>query len=56
LIKDYRLLCPVLAGPVTEVETMTSFYDLKAKKLTGEVVSMEEYKGKVVLVENTASL
>jgi len=35
---------------------MTSFYDLKAKKLTGEVVSMEEYKGKVVLVENTASL
>ena len=38
------------------VETMTSFYDLKAKKLTGEVVSMEEYKGKVVLVENTASL
>jgi len=35
---------------------MTDFYDIKAKKLTGEVVGMDEYKGKVVLVENTASL
>jgi len=35
---------------------MTNFYDLKAKKLTGEVVGMEDYKGKVILVENTASL
>ena len=35
---------------------MTSFYDIKAKKLSGEVVSMADYKGKVVLVENTATL
>jgi len=33
-----------------------SFYDIKARKLNGDVVSMSEYKGKVVLVENTASL
>ena len=35
---------------------MTGFYDIQAKKLTGELVKMEDYKGKVVLVENTASL
>ena len=35
---------------------MTNFYDMEAKKLTGEVVGMDDYKGKVVLIENTASL
>ena len=37
-------------------EIMTNFYDMEAKKLTGEVVGMDDYKGKVVLIENTASL
>lgn len=32
-----------------------SFYDLKAKKINGTEVKMEEYKGKVVLIVNTAS-
>lgn len=32
-----------------------SFYDYKATKMNGKEVSMEEYKGKVVLVVNTAS-
>jgi len=41
---------------VLEFLIMTSFYDIKAKKLNGEVVSMADYKGKVVLVENTATL
>ena len=31
------------------------FYDLSAKKMNGQDVKMEEYKGKVVLVVNTAS-
>ncbi|MBQ9279087.1 MAG: glutathione peroxidase [Lachnospiraceae bacterium] len=31
------------------------FYDYKAVKMNGQEVSMEEYKGKVVLVVNTAS-
>ena len=31
------------------------FYDYKAVKMNGEEVSMEDYKGKVVLVVNTAS-
>jgi len=35
---------------------VAAFYDIKAKKLSGEVVSLADYKGKVVLVENTASL
>ncbi|MFV0520287.1 MAG: glutathione peroxidase [Lachnospirales bacterium] len=32
-----------------------SFYDYSAKKMNGTVVEMSEYKGKVVLVVNTAS-
>ena len=35
---------------------MSGFYDIKARSLNGEVVSMDKYKGKVVLIENTASL
>ena len=31
------------------------FYDFSAKKMNGKEVKMEEYKGKVVLVVNTAS-
>jgi len=32
-----------------------SFYEFKAKSLQGKEISMEEYKGKTVLVVNTAS-
>lgn len=31
------------------------FYDFKAVKMNGQEISMEEYKGKTVLVVNTAS-
>jgi len=33
-----------------------AFYGIKARKLDGKVVEMSEYKGKVVLIQNTASL
>ncbi|WP_069999035.1 glutathione peroxidase [Cellulosilyticum sp. I15G10I2] len=32
-----------------------NFYDFKAKKMNGEEVKMDAYKGKVILVVNTAS-
>lgn len=32
-----------------------NFYDFSAKTLNGEDISMEKYKGKVILVVNTAS-
>jgi len=35
---------------------MSQFYNIRAKNIEGEVISMEDYKGKVVLIENTASL
>lgn len=31
------------------------FYDFKSKKINGEEIKMEAYKGKVVLIVNTAS-
>jgi len=33
-----------------------SFYECEARKLDGSMVSMSEYSGKVVLIENTATL
>ena len=35
---------------------MAGFHALSARTLGGEVVKMERYRGKMVLVENTASL
>jgi len=34
----------------------TSFYECQARNLIGDLVSMSEFAGKVVLVENTATL
>lgn len=31
------------------------FYELEAEAMNGEIVKMEKYKGKVVLIVNTAS-
>jgi len=36
-------------------ERAMSFFDLQAKRLDGQPVNLSEYKGKVVLVVNTAS-
>jgi len=36
--------------------SMSSFYDFSAETLNGGVKSMSDYKGRVVLIENTASL
>jgi len=33
-----------------------TFYELSAKALSGELVSFEKYRGKVILIENTAAL
>jgi len=37
------------------IKTTTSFYDLKAESIDGKAVSMSEYKGKYIMVVNTAS-
>ena len=34
---------------------MTSFYDFQATSIAGATVEMSQYRGKVVLVVNTAS-
>lgn len=38
-----------------KVENPKNFYDLKAISLQGKEISMSDYKGKVVLIVNTAS-
>lgn len=37
------------------MDNTTSFYDFEANKLNGEKVSLEQYKGKTIVVVNTAS-
>lgn len=39
----------------TEVQSTVSFYDMKAKSITGEEVDFQQFKGKMTLVVNTAS-
>ena len=45
-----------LSGDTGVGGRMAEFYKIRARKIGGEVISMDEYKGKVVLIENTASL
>lgn len=40
---------------MTQGANKMKFYDFKAIKMNGQEISMEEYKGKTVLVVNTAS-
>ena len=36
-------------------ENLKSFYDLSVKSINGEIINMNEFKGKVILVVNVAS-
>ena len=50
--------CTVSGRPAAgaDIGSSMAFHDIRAKTLDGQVVTMDKYKGKVVLVENTASL
>ena len=45
----------ILSSYARENNSTMSFYQLKAKSLSGKEVSMKDYAGKVVLIVNTAS-
>lgn len=45
----------VLGFSVATFAKQESFFDLKAKTLTGQPINLSDYKGKVVLVVNVAS-
>lgn len=49
------LLAIALFLPVMAQKSNVSFYNFKAKTLEGKEISMNDYKGKVVLIVNTAS-
>ncbi|WP_050615328.1 glutathione peroxidase [Bacillus testis] len=34
---------------------MATIYDFEAKRINGDLISLEEYKGKVIMIVNTAS-
>ena len=45
----------LLGTAAVSAERAMSFHDLQSKRLNGQPVNLSEYKGKVVLVVNTAS-
>lgn len=47
---------PLRTISATSLRNMASFYGFSADDINGEKVEMAKYKGKVVLIENTASL
>lgn len=49
-------ITPMLATTATMAYIAKSFYDLKATDLEGEVVDFNNFRGRVVLIENVASL
>ena len=57
--KNIALLCltffVLFTANAKEKKTTENFYQFKAKSLEGKEINMKEYKGKVVLVVNTAS-
>jgi len=55
-LSSRRLLNSKLTGQLASVARMSSFYDLSAEKLDGKATSFSDYKGKVVLIINTATL
>jgi glutathione peroxidase len=49
------ILATILLMPVFAQKEVDTFYKFKSKSITGEDISMKTYKGKVVLIVNTAS-
>ena len=56
ILSSRRLLNSKLTGQLASVARMSSFYDFSADKLDGKATSLSDYKGKVVLIINTATL
>lgn len=50
------MCCPVQCSAVVSVPIAKSFYDLSATSLQGEKVDFNVFRGRVVLIENVASL
>ena len=46
---------PAVAMTSEGVDTATSIYDFEAARLTGGIIGLDEYRGKVLLIVNTAS-
>ena len=45
----------VLKSPTQSFKSNSSFYDLSAQLISGEKISFNQFKGKKVLIINTAS-
>jgi glutathione peroxidase len=54
-LKSLIVAALLLGTAAASAERAMSFFDLQSKRLNGQAVKLSEYKGKVVLVVNTAS-
>ena len=54
--KTIFIVLAILSGTITiKAQKMKTFYDFEAKTIDGKILKMSDYKGKKILVVNTAS-
>ncbi|CDQ81940.1 unnamed protein product [Oncorhynchus mykiss] len=51
----FSVLLQTLSAPTEDWQTATSIYDFSAKDIDGNEVSLEKYRGDVVIIVNVAS-
>lgn len=51
----FSVLLQAMSAPTEDWQTATSIYDFSATDIDGNVVSLEKYRGNVVVITNVAS-
>jgi len=51
----FSVLLQTMSNPTEEWQRATSIYDFSATDIDGNVVSLEKYRGNVVIITNVAS-
>lgn len=51
----FSVLLQVMSTPLEDWQTATSIYNFSATDIDGNVVSLEKYRGDVVIITNVAS-
>lgn len=51
----FSVLLQAMAAPTEDWQTATSIYNFSATDIDGNLVSLEKYRGNVVIITNVAS-
>lgn len=51
----FSVLLQAMSAPTEDLQTATSIYNFSATDIDGNTVSLEKYRGNVVIITNVAS-